>query len=169
MNIKSEHRNESGAALIVALVALVILTLLGVSTMTDVMNQSSVVRNEQFRQKVFYAATSELNVQIDAVNRNQQTEDDAIINDLIDSNATGVDMEVEITETDDPLRLTDPDEVLLSDVFIRGNRRDHFGCPGESVGKVRVIAGEIDATASLDDGRGSIKSTQRQRYVYCWP
>ncbi len=163
------HKSESGAALIVALVALLILTLLGVSTMSDVMNQSSVVRNEQFRQKVFYAASSELNVQIDAVNRNQQNEDDAIIDDLLNSNATGVDMEVEITEADEPLRLTDPEEVILSDVFIRGSRIDHFGCPGESIGKVKVIAGEIDTTASLDDGRGSIRSTQRQRYVYCWP
>lgn len=165
MNMNPECSNQSGAALIVALVALLILTLLGISTMSDVINQSSVLRNEQFRQKVFYAASSELNVQISSVNRNAQSEDDAIIDSLLASD----NLELEITEDSDPKILTNPEEVILSDVMIKGDRIDHFGCPGESVGKVKVLAGEIDATASLDDGRGSIKSIQRQRYVYCWP
>ena len=168
--MKPGHSNQSGAALIVALVALLILTFLGIRTISDVLNQSSVVRNEQFRQKVFYAASSELNVQIDSVNSNAQSEDDPIIDDLLTTGSNGKNMELAITDTGDPRIMTDPQDVrILPNAVIRGDRTDHFGCPGESIGKVKVISGEIDVTAELDDGRGSIRSTQRQRYVYCWP
>jgi len=167
--MKMRFSNQKGAALLVALVALVVLTVLGVTTMGDVLNQSTVVRNEQFRQKVFYAASSELNVQINKVNRNEQGDDDPIIDFLLDSNVSGVDMSVPIEANQDPKIMTNPEQVNLSDVSIYGNRLDDFGCPGESIGKVKVIAGYIGATATLDDGRGSIKSTQKQNYVYCWP
>ena len=60
--MKMRISSQKGAALIVALVAMIVLTVLGVATMSDVMNQSTVVRNEQFRQQVFYAVSSELNV-----------------------------------------------------------------------------------------------------------
>ena len=140
--------------------------------MTDVLNQSSVVRNEQFRQQVFYAASSELNVQIESVNDNPQNEDDQIILDLMEEGLFGGQMQVEITDdaTDgNPNILTDPVDVILSNAEINGVRADRRGCPGESIGKVKVIAGNINTTANLDDGRGSIKSAQTQRYVYCWP
>jgi len=167
------HSNQQGAALIVALVALLILTVLGVTTMTDVLNQSSVVRNEQFRQQVFYAASSELNVQIESVNDNAQTEDDQIILDLIDTGFFGGEMKMDITPIDaadsNPKFLTDPEGVILSNGDINGIRADFRGCPGESIGKVKVIAGNINTTAKLDDGRESIKSAQTQRYLYCWP
>jgi len=170
MRFSSQHySSQKGAALLVALVALVVLTVLGVTTMGDVLNQSTVVRNEQFRQKVFYGAMSELNVQINRVNRNEQNEDDPIIDYLLGSNESGRDMSVLIEADQDPKILTNPQQVNLSDVSIYGNRLDNFGCPGESIGKVKVIAGNIGATATLDDGRGSIKSVQKQNYVYCWP
>ena len=162
-------QKQKGAALLVALVALIVLTVLGVTTMGDVINQSSAVRNEQFRQQVFYAASSELNVQVNTVNRNDQTDDDPIIDALLDSKLDGKDMSVDITKDGDHPILTNPRRVNLSNVRIAGDRLDNFGCPGESVGKVKVIAGNIEATATLDDGRGSIKSEQRQNYVYCWP
>jgi len=167
-----QHSSQQGAALIVALVALLILTILGVTTMTDVLSQSSVVRNEQFRQQVFYAASSELNVQIESVNDNAQNEDDQIILDLLDEGVFGGQMELEINDdaaTSNPKFLTNPVGVTLSDAEINGVRADLRGCPGESIGKVKVIAGNINTTARLDDGRGSIKSAQTQRYVYCWP
>ena len=158
--MKSTHSNQQGAALIVALVALLILTVLGVTTMTDVLNQSSVVRNEQFRQQVFYAASSETNVQINEVNDNAQSEDDKIVNDLLATSVVGGEMAMAITDQEidnRPQFLTDPDGVILSDGEINGIRADHFGCPGESIGKVKVLAGNIDMTAKLDDGRESIK------------
>ncbi len=171
--MKLPSSRQRGAALIVALVALVILTVLGVSTMSDVMNQSAVVRNEQFRQKVFYAASSELNAQIDSVNRNAQNEDDVIIEQLIEDSPTGVGMELPITAAAAPLVLTNPDSITLSDTRISGDRRDSYPCRGESANTVKVIVGGIDATATLDDGAGgiqsSIQSAQTQRYMYCWP
>jgi len=170
--MKCVHSNQQGAALIVALVALLILTVLGVTTMTDVLNQSSVVRNEQFRQQVFYAASSELNVQINSVNDNAQSEDDEIILDLMESGVFGGEMVMEISNDngdDSPKFMTEPVGVILSDAEINGVRADRFGCPGESIGKINVLAGNINTTAKLDDGRESIKSAQTQRYVYCWP
>lgn len=167
MNMKVEHSKQSGAALIVALVALLILTVLGVSTMSDVLNQSSVVRNEQFRQKVFYAVSSEINVQIDDVNGNPQSEDDRIINDLLKTGSNGRDLELEIEGDEFPVIMTDPEEVELTDAAITGERRPAGYCAGESIG-VNVIAGEITTTGALDGG-GSIESSQIQRYTYCWP
>lgn len=174
MNINAKRSKQSGAALIVALVALLVLTLLGVRTMGDVMNQSSVVRNEQFKQKVFYAAVSETNVQINEVNDNPQNEDDAIINSLQETGSNGKDMKLGIAAGNAHELFTNPEGVNLIGTEIRGERADSgIGCFGESIGKVKQIAGEIQTTASLDDGRvnniGSIRSTQRQRYVYCWP
>jgi len=167
--MKRIHSRQQGAALIVAMVALLVLTILGVTTMTDVLNQSSVVRNEQFRQQVFYAASSELNVQIEDVNINEQNEDDQIILDLIAEGVFGGQMEMEITDDNNPKFFTNPEGVILNSGDINGVRADLRGCPGESIGKVNVIAGNINVTANLDDGRGSIKSAQTQRYVYCWP
>jgi len=164
-----KYSSQQGAALIVALVALLILTILGVSTMSDVVNQSSVVRNEQFRQKVFYAANSELNVQIDSVNSNLQSEEDKIITDLLAQGYNGNDMELIIDDDQEHKEFTTPVDVVLSNTKIDGVRADRFGCPGESIGKIKVLAGNIDTTASLDDGRQSIKSAQTQRYIYCWP
>lgn len=167
--MSEKYSSQQGAALIVALVALLILTVLGVSTMTDVMNQSSVVRNEQFRQKVFYAAASELNVQIESVNRNAMNDDDAIITSLLATGSNGMDMELDITESADPKFFTDPEDVILDNASIDAVRADQFGCPGEDIGNVKIIAGNINTTALLDDGRQSIKSVQTQRYLYCWP
>ena len=170
MSTRYKRVKQQGAALIVALVALLILSVLGISTMSDVMNQSSIVRNEQFRQRVFYAATSELNVQIEDVNRNSIGEDDPIIDDLLASSANDDDMSLDITSSDFPKLLTNPEKVILTDARIEASRADNFpACSGESIGKLKVIAGAIDTTAKLDDGRESIKSVQSQRYVYCWP
>ena len=167
--MKEAYSRQAGSALIVSLVALLVLSLLGIRTISDVLNQSSVVRNEQFRQKVFYAASSELNVQINAVNRNSQSEDDPIIDSLLQTGSDGTNLQLAITRADDPKIITDPADVILESVAIKGDRIEHIGCPGEEIGSGNVLAGEIDATATLDDGRGSIKSSQRQRYLYCWP
>lgn len=163
------NAKQQGAALIVALVALLILTVLGVTTMGDVINQSNIVRNEQFRQKVFYAASSELNVQIETVNANAINQADPIIDSLLATGNNGVDMELTIDDSANQRFLTFPQDVLLTDGSIDGVRADLFGCPGEDIGNVKVIAGNINTTAQLDDGRNSIKSVQTQRYIYCWP
>ena len=170
--MKMRISSQKGAALIVALVAMIVLTVLGVATMSDVMNQSTVVRNEQFRQQVFYAVSSELNVQVDSVNNNPQEEDDQIILDLVAQSPDGLNLTLEIDDTGDHPIFTNPEDVTLTAVRINGNRIDSFGCPGESIGKVKVVAGTIDATATLNDGAtvgGGIQSQQSQRYVYCWP
>ena len=64
------NRHQKGAALVIAMVALIVLIVLGMATMGDLLTQSSTIRNEQFRQKVFYATSSELNAIISEVNAN---------------------------------------------------------------------------------------------------
>ena len=164
------NRHQKGAALVIAMVALIVLIVLGMATMGDLLTQSSTIRNEQFRQKVFYATSSELNAIIGEVNANGSSADDLLIDALLD-NRTGTDaFELELGTNTEPHRSATPD-TLLQDVSIAGRRNDLLGCAGESLGKVKVLAGAITATSRLDDGKpaGGIRSTQQQRYVYCWP
>ncbi len=159
--------DQSGVALVVALVALIFLTVIGVATMGDLLTQSTTVRNEQFRQRVFYAASSELNAVIGGVNFNESSDDDELIDELLRSqenrnNSYRLDRSTALTSTD---------TVDLRDIAITANRNDLIGCSGESVGRVKVLVGSIDATAQLSDAKPNrgISSHQRQRFVYCWP
>jgi len=163
-------RHQTGATLVVALVALIVLTIAGMATMGDLLLQSTTVRNEQFRQKVFYAASSELNAIVGEVNSNDSSEDDQLIDSLLDNQTGSSDYDMRFGTPTVPTRSSTPD-VLLQGVTITAKRNDLLGCSGESVGRVKVLAGVITATARLDDGKqvGGIRSTQQQRYVYCWP
>ncbi|OED36353.1 hypothetical protein AB833_27400 [Chromatiales bacterium (ex Bugula neritina AB1)] len=161
---------QSGAVLIVTLVALVVLTVMGIAAMGDLITQSSTVRNEQFRQRAFYAASSELNAIIGTVNSNLPTEDDFLIDGLLE-NRVGINEYYIVLDTAEfPLQSSTPD-ITLNNVSISGRRNDLLGCNGESIGRVKVLSGVIDATARLNDGKpsGGIRSRQQQRYVYCWP
>ena len=157
---------ETGAALLMALLGLVVLTLLGIATMSDVTTQSVMVRNEQFRQRVFYAANSELNAQIAQVNGNPSSVDDALITNLLDSNWNPRDLSLSIGNAANPL-VTAPETVALTDVAIRARSNPNAPCPGEGVGDVRVLSGRLEATATMQNN--AIRSTQHQRFVYCWP
>lgn len=160
------RRSQSGVALVVALVALVFLTIMGIATMGDLLTQSTTVRNEQFRQRVFYAASSELNAMIGIVNSNATSADDLLIQELLDSKDAS-----NTYRLDRSVALTSTPTVDLRDVSITAARSDLLGCNGESVGRVKVLAGSIDATAQLADQKPNrgIHSHQRQRFVYCWP
>lgn len=157
---------QSGVALLVAMVALLILTVIGLVVVGDLLIQSGTIRNEQFRQRVFYAAASEVNATIKVVNENSYNDDDPLINTLLDSRVASNQFELSTS----PMT-TSPSTVELADVEIAASRNDLLGCMGESIGRVKVLSGAIDATARLDDGKinQGIRSTQRQRFVYCWP
>lgn len=164
------RKDQNGAALVIAMVALIVLTVLGMATMGDLLIQSSTIRNEQFRQKVFYAASSEINAIIGEVNTNDSSADDALIDLLLDGQTGSNEYKMDFGTNAEAHRSSTPD-TLLQNVSITARRNDLLGCSGESVGKVKVLAGAITATARLDDGKpaGGIRSTQQQRYVYCWP
>lgn len=161
------RKSQSGVALVVALVALIFLTIMGIATMGDLLTQSTMVRNEQFRQRVFYAASSELNATIGIVNSNDTSEDDPLIDELLKTNKDADNT----YRIDPPTALTSVATVTLRDISITAKRSTLLGCSGESVGKVKVLAGSIDATAQLADEKPNrgIHSHQRQRFVYCWP
>lgn len=163
-------KSQTGATLIVALVALIFLTVLGMATMGDLLVQSTTVRNEQFRQKVFYAASSELNAIVGEVNSNASTLDDALIDKLLDNKIGSNEYEMLFGPGAEPNKSSTPD-TILQNVSINAQRNDLLGCRGESIGKVKVLSGDITGTARLDDGKlvGGIRSTQQQRFVYCWP
>lgn len=68
------HSNhQRGAVLIVCLVLLTILTLIGISTATDIGLQSNMVRNSQLKQTAFNLALSELEAQRDLIRREWDT------------------------------------------------------------------------------------------------
>lgn len=157
---------ETGVALVVSLVALLIVTVIGVVVMGDVITQSGTVRNEQFRQRVFYATASELNANINSVNQNPSSADDVIINSLLDSRASANQYRLSSTP------LITPDSTVTADnVEITASRNDLLGCKGESLGKVKVLVGTIQASSRLNDGKlnQGTRSTQRQHFIYCWP
>lgn len=160
-------QNQKGVALVVALVALIILTIAGIATMGELLTQSSTVRNEQFRQRVFYAASSEVNALITIVNSNNSTADDPIIDTLLDNQNGGNTYSLDRSTS----ALTSTPTVNLPAISIDARRNDLLGCSGESIGKVKVLSGRIDATAQLNDAKpnSGIRSHQRQRFVYCWP
>jgi len=180
-NTYMNGNGQKGATLIVALVALIVLSVLGVAAMGDVLSQSAVVRNEQFRQKVYYAPISEFNSQIKIINSNAESELDPIIESLQGNSLNGRDMLLDIDDqTPEPI-ITQPQDAILNNVTLSGDRRRNVICPGESHGRVNVIVGRFRATATLDDGRCTaqeiqqgqcnasvISSEQEQRGVYCW-
>lgn len=161
-----QRERQSGVALLVAMVALLILTVVGLVTMGELLVQSGTIRNEQFRQRVFYAASSELNANIKTVNQNPSINNDPIIDTLL-ANQQGSNL-YEVSSS--PV-VSQPATVLMDNVVIRASRNDLLGCVGESIGRVKVLAGAIDVSARLDDQKRNqgIRSNQRQRFVYCWP
>jgi type IV pilus assembly protein PilX len=57
-------KNQSGAALLVSLIMLVILTIIGVSSIEDITLQSNMTRNSQFKMQAFNTALSESEAQV---------------------------------------------------------------------------------------------------------
>lgn len=157
---------QTGVALLVALVALLILTVVGLVAAGDLIIQSGTIRNEQFRQRVFYAVASEVSATINVVNQNSVDDDDPLIIDLLDNRVGSTSFQL----SSNPITVS-PTTVQMDDVEITASRNNLLGCLGESIGRVNVLSGAIEATARLDDGKinRGIRSTQRQRFVYCWP
>ena len=165
-NQRSQLKHQDGVALLVAMVALLILTVFGMATMGELLVQSGTIRNEQFKQRVFYAAANELNANIKTVNQNPSIDDDPLIDTLL-ANKQGVNL----YEVSSAPVVTQPTTVQMDNVVIRASRNDLLGCSGETIGRVKVLAGAMDVSAKLSDQKRNqgIRSNQRQRFVYCWP
>jgi type IV pilus assembly protein PilX len=71
---------QRGATLLVSLVLLLLLTIIGISSIEDVSLQSNMVRNSQFKMQAFNIAFSESNAQYDTINQN-------FLSTIIQSNA----------------------------------------------------------------------------------
>ena len=88
-------RKQSGATLIVVMVILLVMTLLGLASTADSRLQLIMARNSQFQTAAHTAALSEINAQIDDINRTTGDVDDIIRNLL---NATpSIDTNTNIT------------------------------------------------------------------------
>lgn len=85
---KVSKKSQSGATLIVVLVILIALTFLGLGGMSDSNIQLAMVRNSQFQTGVYTAALTEINAQIDAINTNNETDNDTIILNLVQTATT---------------------------------------------------------------------------------
>lgn len=159
-------QRQRGVVLLVAMVALLILTAIGLSVMGDLLIQSGTVRNEQLKQRVFYAVASEVNANINTVNRNSFNDDDPLILSLL-NNPAGSDLYV----LSQPPMASAPVTVLVNDVQFFASKNNLLGCMGESIGKVKVLSGTIEASGRLNDDKlnKGTRSKQRQRFIYCWP
>lgn len=73
-------RKQSGATLIVVMVILLVMTLLGLASTADSRLQLIMARNSQFQTAAHTAALSEINAQIDDINRTAGDVDDIIRN-----------------------------------------------------------------------------------------
>ena len=73
-------RKQSGATLIVVMVILLVMTLLGLASTADSRLQLIMARNSQFQTAAHTAALSEINAQIDDINRTTGDVDDIIRN-----------------------------------------------------------------------------------------
>lgn len=93
--MNTSPRKQSGATLIVVMVILLVMTLLGLASTADSRLQLIMARNSQFQTAAHTAALSEINAQIDDINRTTGDVDDIIRNLL---NATpSIDTNTSIT------------------------------------------------------------------------
>lgn len=93
--VNTPPRKQSGATLIVVMVILLVMTLLGLASTADSRLQLIMARNSQFQTAAHTAALSEINAQIDDINRTTGDVDDIIRNLL---NATpSIDTNTNIT------------------------------------------------------------------------
>lgn len=93
--MNTSPRKQSGATLIVVMVILLVMTLLGLASTADSRLQLIMARNSQFQTAAHTAALSEINAQIDDINRTTGDVDDIIRNLL---NATpSIDTNTNIT------------------------------------------------------------------------
>ncbi|GAA5317388.1 MAG: hypothetical protein AseanaTS_25930 [Candidatus Pelagadaptatus aseana] len=70
LNHPISAKEQKGATLLVSLVLLLLLTIIGISSIEDVSLQSNMVRNSQFKMQAFNVALSESNAQYANVNQN---------------------------------------------------------------------------------------------------
>ena len=78
--VNTPPRKQSGATLIVVMVILLVMTLLGLASTADSRLQLIMARNSQFQTAAHTAALSEINAQIDDINRTTGDVDDIIRN-----------------------------------------------------------------------------------------
>lgn len=154
---------ENGSAMLIVLIILTSVSILSLSSMQDLTMQLNMVRNNQFYVNAYHVAYSEINAQLDVVNSNLSTEDDALILELLEQ---------------------DVDEMVSFD-FVG----PHAGAgaytqtlqiapsceaeacpspPGYSMGSfTKVFRGEIASVARL--GNSGSQSNQSQNFWYLLP
>lgn len=75
-------KQQTGATLIVALVIMSAVTILALSSMSDVNLELATARNTQFNTMAFNIVESEINTQIDVVNSNRPEEVDTLFQEM---------------------------------------------------------------------------------------
>ena len=156
--------HQEGVTLIVVMAILMVLTTLGLASMTDNRMQSVMVRNNQFKLEAFNASYTEINAQVGAINSlsvSQDTPD--YLNALININGTSVSSE---TSTLNVLSEQTGAENDIDKKVTMTSVNEGGACivTGDSLNFVRCI--EIEIEVESDINNTSIKSKQFQSILY---
>lgn len=146
---------QRGAALIVCLILLLILTITGTAAIEDLSLQTNMARNSQFHMQAFHTAASEINGQLIKLGSNEAPLTSAM------TSATGV---LQLTGSEIVMSATDTP--FEQEVAVR-----YEGYAGSAPGcRLDVCAGyhfEMDSTAKLENS--GTRSEQVQGLLFTGP
>lgn len=156
-------QSQRGAAMIVALIVVTVISLVAMSGMQDSNTQTNMVRNEQLHANAYQVAMSEINAQLDGVNLNDSDEIDNLIVTLI-SQEVG-------TFAAQPMLGPDGGSGAFNQTLTQASLCDIDSCtapPGYSLGGgTRVLKAEINSVANLSNLTS--RSDQTQGFWYLLP
>lgn len=159
-------KRQSGATLLVVLVLIIGISSIAVSSITDTSLQFKMVRNDQFHTSAYLSAYSEINAQLGKINKNDETEFDETILDLLSltvgepkllseadlagphKSAGAFDLRVEYLLTCDPDHCPSPPGYTMSQT-------------------TKVLRAAIDSRAEME--ASGAMSDQRQSFWYLLP
>lgn len=166
--MKPMPQSQRGASLIVTIVVLTALTVVALAVTSSNQTQSIMVRNSQFRLETFNVSYSELDAQIDHINKRKISDGvPAYILRMIDSNV-GKRVWDKATNTADRINLRATTNNNYMDRDVAQEYRGICLIFGQQIGagneKMRCDDIKIESTADLKNT--SVESEQHQVYEY---
>lgn len=168
IQMRSLPQSQRGASLIVTIVVLTALTVVALAVTSSNQTQSIMVRNNQFRLETFNVSYSEIDAQIDYINKRRISEGiPAYILKMID-NAVGTRVWDKATDTASQISLRATTDNSYMDRDVAQVYRGICVIFGQQIGagneKIRCDDIKIESTADLKNT--SVESEQHQVYEY---
>lgn len=157
---------SSGAALLVSLILLLIMTLIGISAVDNVTLQSQMVRNSQWAQDTYQIALSEIQKRIKDMNEMNLDDDEVYLADYLNEVMTAPDDTISYSSSDPEFELIDASALASQSVSVG---YQGIGAPpsgyeiGDFVGQLFTLNSVATATGS------GVDSDQTQGFNYPAP